>query len=360
LSYIQQLAQDDFIWDAIIEHLPARKRASTFDFNICCPMCVRLGEPRPDRAYRCGLIKNGDGFAISCFNCPLRVRWTYGSSMSNRLKEFMSELGIPELQIKRMAHRAYSIRRTVESSPEAAEIIGSSFLPQFTNKDLPSGARTIKAWADDGCNDPMFLRAVEYLYSRGDTVAEAIDYYWTPFSNKTAEGGSDRMNERIIIPFRYRDSIVGYSARMSLDQSKSKYWSKVPPDYLFNNHVLDLRDRKYVFIVEGPFDALAIDGLSTLGAKMTDKQMAWINFSGRTPILIGDRDRTGMLNIDNALRNDWGVAFPRLASSGWWDAKTKDCATAVEKYGRLYVTRSIIETTTFDKRKIEVYRKMAI
>jgi len=42
--------------------------------------------------------------------------------------------------------------------------------------------------------------------------------------------------------------------------------------------------------------------------------------------------------IKRAMECDWAVAFPN------WDSDVKDCADAVQRYGRLFVTVDAIKT----------------
>jgi len=56
--------------------------------------------------------------------------------------------------------------------------------------------------------------------------------------------------------------------------------------------------------------------------------------------------------VDQATEFGWGVAFPG------WDKMVGDVAEAVQKYGRLFTLKSILESTEKTKLKIDLRRKM--
>lgn len=330
-----------------------RKKGNGATFSICCPSCVRRGYTA-DKRFRCW-IKRGDGIGVHCYNCALKIRHKPGQSISKEFKAMLSDLGMDELEIKRLSYRAFTISTMLEGNPEAMALADVSVSMKFDPMKLPEGSRSFEAWAESGCTDPDFLAVAEYLFSRGDDVAAATTYFWTPLKK-------DDFNRRLIIPFYYEGTIVGYTGRIIDDGSTMKYYNKMPKDYIFNNHVMMDRARKFIIVVEGVIDALAIDGISTMGARLTDRQAAWIESFGKQIILVPDRDKAGSDLIDTAHKRGWYIAFPALSeamsSRNWWETKCKDSADAVLNYGRLYTLTSILKTATQSEREIAVKRKI--
>ena len=111
------------------------------------------------------------------------------------------------------------------------------------------------------------------------------------------------------------------------------------------------KNQKYVFVVEGPFDALAINGVALLHNDISEHQAALINRLGKRVIVIPDRDSSGLEVVKKAIDLDWEVAFPN------WDMSIKDVAEAVEKYGDLFVITDIINTSIAGNIKISLYLK---
>ncbi len=356
MALIDKLINDDFVWNAISPAIAGRaRRQRRGSFTMNCPMCVMRGESRPDTKKRLGIWNNHPGVGFNCMNCKAHGRWVPGDTLNKNMRELMESIGIPEIDVKRINHKAATYRRLFESNPNAQALVPATFSLDFPSRSLPEGAASFEEWAKRGCTDPKFLEVVEYLYGRGDEIAAASAYYWSPVP------GDHNMDERVIVPFYRNEKLVGWTGRAVNDTIAPKYHNDNPSDYLFNNHVMDDRDRKYVIIAEGPFDALAIDGISPLGSKLNDKQAAWIDSTGKIPILIPDPDKAGQNLIDIALKRGWRVAFPRLTTAiqkNWWDLDVKDCADAVKKYGRLYTLSSILKTAAFNKIEIETKRRM--
>jgi hypothetical protein len=353
-KFVDRLLGDDFVWTAVTENLPARRGRTKGNYvTIDCPVCVLNGET-PDRKKRCGITRNPDGVGVNCFNCGERLRWKTGDTLSRRWERFMVALGMPDIEVKRLSHKALQYRSILEKSPEAMAYIPEVFTPSFPPKALPEGARPFSAWAEEASPPQDFIDAAEYLFSRGETIATAMDYYWSP-SKKGA------MNRRVIVPFRHDGQIVGYTAR-AIDAGTGRYHMEAPGDFLFNARAMSIPSRKYIILSEGVFDAIAIDGPGLLGARLNPKQIAWIKSFGKTVIMVPDRDSRGQSMIDVALEQKWRVAFPTTYTLGegehqWWESDVKDCAEAVKRYGRLWTLMSIIESSTDSKLAINIYRK---
>lgn len=355
MSLLSRVVQEDFVWSAITHSIVGKRRVSNTNFiNINCPMCVSRGET-PDKRQRCGVKKNDDGVGIFCFNCGFRTKFVIGQLLSKSMMGFLVGIGLSEIDAKRINYQALTISKMVEKHSDTT-IIPVSFRPSFPSVSLPAKSKSLADWANAGCDDPDFLDVVKYLFTRGDAVADYDDFYWTP--DKTAH-----MNRRLLLPFRYHSTIVGYTGRLidEATSSKSKYYTSVPPNYLFNNEVIR-NHWKYIFLVEGPMDALACNGVATLGAKLTDEQAQWIESTGKTIIVVPDRDKSGSRMIDQAIYRGWSVAFPRLKDGSgrdnWWEADVNDVAKAAEKYGKLYTIRSLIESATSNKMQISIQQKL--
>src|SRR6478752_2738293 len=170
----------------------------------------------------------------------------------------MSGVGIGDIEIKRINHKAMVYRKLIASNPEASAMVPTLFRPEFSSMPLPPMSATLSEWAERGTTDPDFLSVCEYLFGRGDAISGDRDYYWTPH-------GENQMNKRLLIPFTYHGMIVGWSGRLvgesNAGNGAPKYWTKVPTNYIFNNQFLE-GDRKFVILTEGPFDAIAVDGVA--------------------------------------------------------------------------------------------------
>jgi hypothetical protein len=336
----------DFLWEAIDRtyHGPRRRSPSGF-VNLDCPMCPSRGESA-DKRQRCGVRHDGSGIGVNCFNCGFKAGWRPGWGLSQAMKEILRALGLPEVEVAALVAKAGMLRGcTVAPGPTAVVSPPSG----FPAASLPEGARAIDDWAEEGCTNPDFLDVAAYLLSRGEEAARRAVCYWAP-------AGVTGMSRRLIVPFWHRGAIVGYTARAVDPHIQPRYYGMTPQDYLFNGDLLKRRERKYVLLVEGVFDAIAVGGVGLLGSSVSQRQAAWLRASGQTVIVLPDRDAAGEKLIDAALTHGWHVAFPSVER--WWEDDIKDAADAVARYEPAWVVLSAIATATADPVKIAVKRRL--
>jgi hypothetical protein len=228
---------------------------------------------------------------------------------------------------------------------EALKTEGDEYQPEqyqpkveFTNKELPEDALPITEWANRSSSLITTLYpVVEYIAERG---FDPSDFYWSP-----APGYSDR----VIIPFTWEGRIVGNTARKIRD-GKPKYLSDQHPHFVFNFD-RQTEDQKYIFVCEGPFDALAVNGVALLTNEISDQQSRIINSLGAKVIVIPDQDKAGLVLFDRAAELDWAIAMPT------WDDDVKDCADAVKKYGKLFVVVDAIMSAQQGAIKVNMAKK---
>ena len=347
---------DDFIWSAINSALSSTRRGSHGATMINCPMCVTRGESA-DKRYRCGISRRPDGVVIHCFNCAFATEYKLGEGFSKNLRNFLQRIGIPSMEVQRLKYKADQYRRMLTGNIAAQSVIPTAFRPTFQPAELPPYSFTIKQWADNDLEDEDFFAVAEYLFSRGDALADPTQFYWSPETEYD-------INRRLLIPFYYDGQLVGWTGRLvgPASAKRPKYHNGVqPPNYLYNNEVMALK-RRFLILVEGPLDAKAVDGVATLGAKLSTEQAQWLNTCGHQIIVLADRDSSGQRMIDHALTNNWMVAFPRLKEGhgfqNWWEPDCKDAAEASKRYGKLYTIRSVVATATAQKIEINIKRNM--
>jgi len=301
-------------------------------FNAAC--CHHRGHSHDDRQR--GGVKFSDGFVYNCFNCGYTASWKPGRGISQKLKNLMKWLGAPDDDVNRMIFEAMRIEAGDTSNDNTVE------LKKFTKKELPPNSLILSDWIDadlDSDTETKIAEVVQYIINRGFDPLDK-NFFWSPESG---------FADRVIIPFRFEGEIVGWTAR-KIREGKPKYLSDQHPTYVFNLDSIT-KNQKYVFVVEGPFDALAINGVALLHNDISEHQAALINRLGKRVIVIPDRDSSGLEVVKKAIDLDWEVAFPN------WDMSIKDVAEAVEKYGDLFVITDIINTSIAGNIKISLYLK---
>ena len=185
----------------------------------------------------------------------------------------------------------------------------------------------------------IFVEILQYVSSRGHDPYNGM-FYWAP---------DEGFENRVIIPFFYQRQIVGYTAR-KINDGKPKYLSDQHPHVVFN---IDSQfdNQKYVLVCEGPFDAMAVDGVALLTNGIADQQARVLNSLGSEIIIIPDQDKAGLSLIDKAIHYNFSVAFPN------WEENVKDVAEAVLRYGKLFVIVDAIKTAQKGEIKIKMAKK---
>ena len=320
------------IQSTLLALLPQGRKITTGgweSFNAVC--CHHRGE-KADRRRRGGIKIDGEAWTYHCFNCSYKAGWSPGKLLSGNTKMLFKWLGLGDNDIGKLGIVALKYQ---ESMPQESKAFN------FTLKEipLPDNSLSIVDWLNTGSDDPDLIAVVEYLLSRG------MEWEWYNWHWSAATGYRDRL----LIPFYQDGKIVGYTGR-KVTEGKPKYLTDSQSGYVFN---LDrqTRDRAYVIVVEGQFDAIAVDGVAIMTNEPNDTQVARINALGREVICVPDRDRPGSKILKHAIKNEWSVSLPP------WGDDLKDVANAVKKYGRLYVLATILHYRVSGEIKINLIKK---
>lgn len=321
--------------EQILSLFPPNARATSSgwrSFNAAC--CHHRGHNH-DTRKRAGVLIS-QGIVYHCFNCGYSTGWQPGKTIGLKFKTLLQWLGASDQEISEIQLNVLRIK------PDETKI-EQTFTETFSVRELPLNTKSISDWVEDNLSvdDETDLRTVvEYLVSRG----------FDPLSNHFSWSPEAGYRDRVIIPFLYNGNVVGSTARR-VKNLPPKYLSNQPKNFVFN---LDNQNnhRKYIFVVEGPFDAIAVDGVAVLTNEIAESQARLINSMNREVIVIPDQDNPGITIIDQAKDLGWSVAFPN------WEAGIKDCADAVRHYGRLFVTIDAILTAQKGSIKIEMAKRV--
>lgn len=339
------------VQDYVKSILPARKKTSPggwVSFNAPC--CVHNNETA-DTKGRGGLRTNADGsVSYHCFNCKFKASYQPGRHLTFKFRKFLRWMGADENDIKRLVIEAIRVRELI--NPDLVKQAAEEKI-EFKVRELPKDAvsfqQLLTFYALDDFNSvpPLLKSAVDYVRHRKIDV-DKYDFYWTDDTDHS-------LHQRVIIPCIWEGQTIGYTSRAFVDGVKPKYYSHYEPNFVFNINN-QLRDSKFVIVVEGPFDAMAIDGVAILGNECSEQQADIIERLGKEVIVVPDFDQkngrwAGEALVTAAQEYGWSVSFPI------WRETCKDVSKAVETYGTLFVLKSIIDAKETSKLKIELMRK---
>lgn len=330
----------------VADNLPQKRKTSPrgwLMFNAPC--CSHRGHKHDTRMRGNMLILPDGHIAYNCYNCGFKTVFD-NVNISRNFENLMDWMGIPTEDIRRV--KLEVLQNKLDGVTAVSDHNELNFLREFKEVALPENARPIQVVMEDDELTEQFGNCVDYLANRGAAVGEGWDYHWTPSTKWN-------LDQRIIIPFYYRDKIVGWTARYAGTPPSGTpryYNSDLQPGYLFNCDAITRGNRKYIILVEGPFDAIAIDGVAALGSKLSKQQLSWLTSTNREIIVLPDRQRNNQGLIDIALDQGWQVSFPD------WEDDVKDAADASCRYGKLFTLRTIIESRTNSALQIGTKRKM--
>ena len=204
---------------------------------------------------------------LQSFKEPFAKLYIMLITLSNKYNEFHEKKCNSEATSKCGKWKQYRLGDCIDVCAQEAERIVQCLenIPEkelLSNKPLMELEQQFGIWQpyisdndsddEDWKEDPKLLSCVEYIYDRGFTID---DYNW----HWSAEPG---YADRVIIPFYHEGKIAGWTGRRVTD-GKNRYLTSSQPGYVFN---IDRQtyDRKYLIVVEGQFDAIAVDGVGIL------------------------------------------------------------------------------------------------
>lgn len=329
--------------EALLKNLGQLKQAPNNWLRRNCPVCHTQGHSRDTRS-RFGIQFTNNSIAVNCFNCGFSCGYTEGKPLSKSLKHLLRTIGVDSKFIEYVEFESFKIKHKIQDrDPDAPSAIqrAKSSIETWHTIPLPDDALPIETWLRYNNSDYNFKRALEYVKSR--SIRNLEQFYWSP-------SDAHNLKERVIIPYRYNDRSVGYTARLcydTADKSIPKYYQQCPRDFVYNLDSQRDWNRKITIVTEGVLDAWTVDGVGVLG-EITPNKIDIINRIGKQIIVSPDRDYKGGDLVRVAMENNWAVSFPK------WDNGIKDAAKACEKYGRLLTVKSIIDSAITNPSKIKI------
>jgi len=340
------------VQDYTLSILPTKRRRSQAGWLSFNAVCCHYNGDSTDTRGRGGCITNPDGgVSYHCFNCQFKTSYQPGRPLSFKFRKLLNWLGADPTEVKRLVIEAIRVKELIRpediKAPEEEIVFEARSLPQEAQSFL--ALAEFYKLAEYQSTPKLFTDAVHYSLDRKiDTIK--YDLYWTPEIEH-------KLNHRVIVPFVYKGETVGYTARATVDGIKPKYHSNHPANFVFNMD-RQLPNSKFVLVVEGPFDAMSVDGVSVQTNEISEQQAEIIEGLGREVIYVPDFDKhlnkqgrpvwPGLTAVEQAIEYGWSVSFPV------WRETCKDVNAAVIKYGKLFVIKAILEGKESNSLKIKL------
>lgn len=151
----------NLVYDALVAHLPARRRRGSEWTSFTAPCCIHNGET-PDRRGRGGIKLNGDAAVYSCFNCSYKAVHRTGDLLTNKMRNALSWMGMSDEALKKLYFNTWQIKQRAQQSQG---------IP------LPTGSQSIADLVQQNCQDADFLAVHQWLQAN---ASNANEFYWTP------------------------------------------------------------------------------------------------------------------------------------------------------------------------------------
>ena len=309
-------------------------------WNGNCQVCLSQGESRSDIKRRGNFIFSDNSIGYNCYNCNFKVKWEEGSyNLSDKMKKLLFSYGAFDEDINqiKLLFLKEKINPNLDFNLKKKDPLINEVTKKWIKVELPYNTIKSVKLTDEVCKSGM-----DYIRSR------QLDFWKDWYYNDSLV-----YKNRIILPYRYKKTIVGHTSRLVKElknKNKPKYISKQPPDFIFNlDNQIDTRD--YIIITEGEMDAISLDCVSICHNTISDKQAAVLNSMEKIKIVLPDADRAGNKIMEDGIKYGWRVSFPE------WMEKHKDANSAICEYGRSFVLHSVIESAINNETKIRVLGK---
>lgn len=305
------------------------------------PCCVHNGETRDTRG-RGGFKTESNGSIFwHCFNCGFVTGYIPGHYISLKLKKLLSWIGVTDSDIRRLVLENIRLKNIINVDHYSQQNNDIFEKIEFETKSLPSGSKNLLDLLSNNQNNTTIINATEYLFNRKVDLNKYQFYWNTKATNES--------KDRIIIPFTYKNKIVGYAEHANFP-SKVKYINHHQNGYVFNMDN-QLANKKVVIVTEGVFDAMSLDCVAVLGNDINNTQAELISRLNKDIIVVPHWDHPGRKLIQNSIDYNWNVSFPI------WSETCKDINEAVIKYGKLFVLKTIIDSVETNPVKIKLKAK---
>jgi hypothetical protein len=314
----------------ILSYIPQkRKQTSSGWVSFNAPCCVHTGESA-DRRSRGGVKQQEDDWSYHCFNCGFTASFVPGRPVSFKARKLLGWLGVDSTDIERLNLESLKRKSLLDLTAERNTIKQTQI--DFDEKEVPEGVERIDT------NNKLHFHYVDYLKQRGIV-------FGYPFLVDKKRGPRDR----IIVPYTYKNRIVGHTSRY-LDSRTPKFINSQQPGYVFG---YDLQKSNWTsaIVVEGIFDALSISGLACMHETISKDQAQLLKQLQRRIIVVPDQDRAGLSIIDAAVEHKFEVSIPE------WPEDVKDVNDAVVRFGVAHTLQQIHQNAERSKIKIEMFKK---
>lgn len=313
--------QNKSLWDLIQEKIVLGNENARGWYAVKCACCN-------DYQERGGFIHDDIYTSYSCWNCGSKFKYEEGSGkFSRNLRDILEAFGISREDLRAISASLF-FNKSAEKEEAEISLKEVSRLKLVT-PEVAFPDRTLALGCDG--HDEIQAPLIEYLNSRFiDPIKHQIHFSLDP-----------RYLRRVIIPFMRDGKLIYWQAR-TIDNIKPRYLNCVVAKdaVLYGYDELTRYSAKPLFITEGVFDAMSVDGVCLLGSALNAAKIEILKRTKRRIIFVIDRDRTGDVLAKTVIENDWEFTFV--------DKNADDVNDSVRKFGLPYTAYCLMKNAFKD------------
>lgn len=296
------------ISDLLKKYIYSPRLASTGFHQLKCPVCS-------DYKDRLGIKFDYPLIIANCFNCGFSLVQDETKPLSKKFKSFAKDLGASEHELEQEQGLTFFANK------EESNVITLEQLKQINlhtpEIELPPSCTRV--------TENNFPLLNNYLKNRQITLNDYSFY-----------GSSDKKYEhRLIIPFYKGGKLIYWQARTVINDKMRYLNPSVSKEAVIFNSDLLYRGTEKLFVCEGVFDAILVNGISIIGSKLNEAKIQLLQQSRRELIFVIDGDKNGFNLGEKVLQLKLGKVTTL--------AKGHDVNSHVQTYGRLFTYYKLIK-----------------
>jgi hypothetical protein len=276
-----------------------------------------------DYKVRASFRFEDDKIKYSCFNCGDSSSYKRNSTfLSKEFRAVLNAFGITDNDIDLELGKNFFNKDQIVMAKKKAE-------SKVAEIELPPNTYQVSSIVE---SDAWTIVASEYLAGRGLSLA----------ANKWFLSSNLEYRDRLIVPYYKDGKLIYWQARSFDENAKKRYINPNVPiePILYGYEELEKNTDAPLFVMEGVFDAISINGVSMLGSKLYKQRIDAFKKSRRRKVFVidkKDKQNNGYnLGVD-ALKNGWDITYV--------SGTTTDVNHSLQKYGKLYTIRNLIDNS---------------
>ena len=307
--------------DLIREKVPLPPEDARGFHSLKCQCCN-------DYKVRAGFKFEDGNVVYNCWNCSTTsVFEEFSGKISKKMRGILNAYGIDDTEISGVINTAFFNKKEKENSTitlaNLTKVNTNTPTVKLPEKSLPLG--------HDGFYDYQ-IKLLTYLEKRKIDI-EKFQFFFSL---------EPRFIDRIIIPFYRNGNLIYWQAR-SINPDEKKRYDNAPVGrdaVMFGIDKLRTYSSAPLFVTEGVFDAMMVDGVALLGSKLNEAKVALLQESSRRLVFVIDKDKNGQHLAEDVLKRGWEIAFTP-------DGAT-DLNNSVQRFGMAYTIYGMMQNIPKD------------